>query len=77
MERASGAVDVVPNQIAMKVTTLMTKNAASVSLYGPVETFIRVNTRMTSAMVMEKCTGRMAVVTRVSGLEEFSMVTDV
>ena len=55
----------------------MTKNAASVSLYGPVETFIKVNTRMMSATVMAKCTGRMAVVTRGSGLEEFNMVTDV
>ena len=77
MERASGAVDVVPNQIAMKVTMWMTKNVASVSLCGPVETFIRVNTRMMSATVMEKCTGRMAAVTRGSGLEGFSMVTDV
>lgn len=43
------------------------------SLHGQVATYIKVSTKMMKEMVMVKCTGLMAVVTKVTGFKESSM----
>lgn len=44
-----------------------------VSLHGQVVTYIKVSTKTTKEMAMVKCTGLMAVVTKVTGSKESSM----
>ena len=67
MERASGAVDVVPNQIATKETISTIVNAVLVIFNGRVAIATKENTKTTRGMVTEKCIGPMVVAIKVNG----------
>lgn len=64
-----------PNVTATRVTTIMIESMGMASSNGPAATSTRENTKKTSEMAMEKCTGRTVAATMVSGSEEFSTAT--
>ena len=53
--------------ISIRATMKTTRNTAMDNLTGKVETTTSENIEMISAMVMVKCTGKMAVSTKVTG----------
>lgn len=73
MAKVNGGVDVVLNLIVMKATIQMIVSLDMDSLHGQVATYIKVSTKMMKEMVMVKCTGLMAVATKVIGSKESSM----
>lgn len=70
MEYGKKDQEIVTN---MKDSTLMIKNQVMVFLHGQVEMYTRGIMRMTQEMVMEKCTGWMAVFIKVIGGMVYNM----
>lgn len=59
--------------ILMKVNMNLTRSVGSVNSPGKVETSIKAVIKVMNAMVTEKCTGLMALVTRANGTMESKM----
>lgn len=70
MEYGKKDLEIVTN---MKDSILMIKNRVMAFLHGQVEMFTRGIMRMTQEMVMDKCTGWMAVFIKVIGGMAFNM----
>jgi len=77
MVRASGGRNsMLRTAIRMKVLTRTIKRMEWDSLSGKVVMSIRVAIRMTRGMVMVRCTGKMALVTKVNGRRVSNMESE-
>lgn len=74
MEKESGKRKLtLQNATSSKDTTVLTRRMDKALSLGKAETFIMETTSTMRGTVMEKCTGQMALSTKVNGKKVFSM----